>query len=133
MILGPPTSTRTDTLFPYTTLFRSRQRDDVFVGTARQQRPLAFDAGDLPARVVAMAGQAAQRAGFGERAARLLVKVRAQAQVGDVAERMLRTRGGDGVGDVFGQPADLAQARSVGRRVGKEGVSTCRTRWSPSQ
>src|SRR3546814_9232166 len=61
---------------------RRRQRDDVFVGTARQQRPLAFDAGDLPARVVAMAGQAAQRAGFGERAARLLVKVRAQAQVG---------------------------------------------------
>src|SRR3546814_7961293 len=59
-----------------------------------------------------MAGQAAQRAGFGERAARLLVKVRAQAQVGDVAERMLRTRGGDGVGDVFGQPADLAQAEA---------------------
>src|SRR3546814_3723939 len=86
MILGPPTSTRTDTLFPYTTLFRSRQRDDVFVGTARQQRPLAFDAGDLPARVVAMAGQAAQRAGFGERAARLLVEVRAQAQVGDRSE-----------------------------------------------
>src|SRR3546814_21126121 len=124
MILGPPTSTRTDTLFPYTTLFRSRQRDDVFVGTARQQRPLAFDAGDLPARVVAMAGQAAQRAGFGERAARLLVKVRAQAPVGDVAARMLRTRGGDGVGDVLGRPADLAQAEAdrgvkTGRASGK--------------
>src|SRR3546814_13165463 len=95
-----------------------------------------------------MAGQAAQRAGFGERAARLLVEVRAQAQVGDVAERMLRTRGGDGVGDVFGQPADLAQAEadrglilagahlgatrsSEERRVGKECVRTCSTRGSP--
>src|SRR3546814_6095977 len=27
MILRPPRSTRTDTLFPYTTLFRSRRRD----------------------------------------------------------------------------------------------------------
>src|SRR3546814_19521088 len=27
MIRRPPRSTRTDTLFPYTTLFRSRQRD----------------------------------------------------------------------------------------------------------
>src|SRR3546814_11645436 len=59
-----------------------------------------------------MAGQAAQRAGFGERAARLLVEVRAQAQVGDIAERMLRACGGDGVGDAFGQPADLARAEA---------------------
>src|SRR3546814_9383719 len=28
MIRRPPRSTRTDTLFPYTTLFRSRQQDD---------------------------------------------------------------------------------------------------------
>src|SRR3546814_18701894 len=28
MILRPPRSTRTDTLFPYTTLFRSRDDDD---------------------------------------------------------------------------------------------------------
>src|SRR3546814_14465513 len=28
MILRPPRSTRTDTLFPYTTLFRSRERAD---------------------------------------------------------------------------------------------------------
>src|SRR3546814_20786727 len=40
MILRPPRSTRTDTLFPYTTLFRSRRRD---AGVARQgeRRPKA--------------------------------------------------------------------------------------------
>src|SRR3546814_5026677 len=37
MIRRPPRSTRTDTLFPYTTLFRSRHRPD----PARQRRPVA--------------------------------------------------------------------------------------------
>src|SRR3546814_3012962 len=36
MIRRPPRSTRTDTLFPYTTLFRSfRPRDDVAAGAGR--------------------------------------------------------------------------------------------------
>src|SRR3546814_2149658 len=35
MIRRPPRSTRTDTLFPYTTLFRSRRHD-------RQSRPVGF-------------------------------------------------------------------------------------------
>src|SRR3546814_14970790 len=41
MIRRPPRSTRTDTLFPYTTLFRSRCRDqgtDRSDGRARRQR-----------------------------------------------------------------------------------------------
>src|SRR3546814_3326148 len=43
MIRRPPRSTRTDTLFPYTTLFRSRARTDGTCATAgharlRQQR-----------------------------------------------------------------------------------------------
>src|SRR3546814_11332299 len=33
MILRPPRSTRTDTLFPYTTLFRSEQHAHLFLGT----------------------------------------------------------------------------------------------------
>src|SRR3546814_447517 len=41
MIRRPPRSTRTDTLFPYTTLFRS-------IGLAREHR-VAFDAVDLGA------------------------------------------------------------------------------------
>src|SRR3546814_6195987 len=50
MIRRPPRSTRTDTLFPYTTLFRSgllaledRQRDIVPVGEAPTARVLARD------------------------------------------------------------------------------------------
>src|SRR3546814_11675506 len=39
MIRRPPRSTRTDTLFPYTTLFRSKDaRDTVERGEAEQQR-----------------------------------------------------------------------------------------------
>src|SRR3546814_15145915 len=32
MIRRPPRSTRTDTLFPYTTLFRSQRSADIFLG-----------------------------------------------------------------------------------------------------
>src|SRR3546814_15039921 len=35
MIRRPPRSTRTDTLLPYTTLFRSHQRADAVLGEAR--------------------------------------------------------------------------------------------------
>src|SRR3546814_6599469 len=37
MIRGPPRSTRTDTLFPYTTLFRSDEGTQSRSGTARQR------------------------------------------------------------------------------------------------
>src|SRR3546814_20951012 len=37
MIRRPPRSTRTDTLFPYTTLFRSGLGDDVTLHAAHQQ------------------------------------------------------------------------------------------------
>src|SRR3546814_13786609 len=39
MIRRPPRSTRTDTLFPYTTLFRSRHRDRAEGARAVQVRP----------------------------------------------------------------------------------------------
>src|SRR3546814_4554821 len=38
MIRRPPRSTRTDTLFPYTTLFRSRRAADPLVGARVQNR-----------------------------------------------------------------------------------------------
>src|SRR3546814_10123421 len=41
MIRRPPRSTRTDTLFPYTTLFRSAQRLPRAVGLAPQERVFA--------------------------------------------------------------------------------------------
>src|SRR3546814_15666484 len=50
----PPRSTRTDTLFPYTTLFRSeiiaRQRRQVEVGAARLDLHLAFRGGEADLR-----------------------------------------------------------------------------------
>src|SRR3546814_6806052 len=40
MIRRPPRSTRTDTLFPYTTLFRSRRGDRAGDGTVIGHRPV---------------------------------------------------------------------------------------------
>src|SRR3546814_17560717 len=85
----PPRSTRTDTLFPYTTLFRSprppdrrRQRHDAqhHVGARLWARQISRSAREARGRSVA------------------------DPQCGE---------------------------RSEERRVGKECVSTCRSRWSP--
>src|SRR3546814_1627005 len=71
MIRRPPRSTRTDTLFPYTTLFRSEalqrvpvQADDLAQQLGRQHRlPVLFMLGDdlqqhLPGQVIAALGVA---------------------------------------------------------------------------
>src|SRR3546814_5294565 len=42
MVLRPPRSTRTDTLFPYTTLFRSRYEDLLQTGGLRPLQPAAL-------------------------------------------------------------------------------------------
>src|SRR3546814_18942352 len=47
MIRRPPRSTRTDTLFPYTTLFRSQRGADPRAGGARVDRQCLLD---VPAR-----------------------------------------------------------------------------------
>src|SRR3546814_15919602 len=77
MIRRPPRSTRTDTLFPYTTLFRSLGRRDA-AASCQQQRGYPLNR----SHVVSL-------------------------------------------------PLGCAQTRSEERRVGKECVSTCRSRWSP--
>src|SRR3546814_5037034 len=43
MIRRPPRSTRTDTLFPYTTLFRSQRRDAVHAGDRQRRAPGAVE------------------------------------------------------------------------------------------
>src|SRR3546814_11128858 len=45
MIRRPPRSTRTDTLFPYTTLFRSQQGDEARVVTNRVPTGVAWQQG----------------------------------------------------------------------------------------
>src|SRR3546814_19171525 len=108
----PPRSTRTDTLFPYTTLFRS------IVG------------GGLP--VAAGAAWAHKQAGtdavavtyFGDGA----------VNIGSVLETMNLAAAWKLPLCFFIENTRYAvstHVRSEERRVGKECVSTCRSRWSP--
>src|SRR3546814_18361078 len=109
MIRRPPRSTRTDTLFPYTTLFRSRaigddgllvlNGDDVVL--RRQAEALACPKGWFVQDFDAPLPAAHREAGG------------ATCGVRDGHLRL--SRAGD----------------SEERRVGKECVSTCRYRWSP--
>src|SRR3546814_12117079 len=87
MIRRPPRSTRTDTLFPYTTLFRSGRV--IASGTPDEIR-------GNPAVREAYLGQAAPT----------------------------------GATETEAETEEVVQ-RSEERRVGKECVSTCRSRWSP--
>src|SRR3546814_15687945 len=108
MIRRPPRSTRTDTLFPYTTLFRSRR--------LAQLQPAVPLVEGLGQQVVA-ALQAPLRRVAGELDEGRLAEACCQVCVGDHAEAV-----GPGV----------RRERSEERSVGKEGVSTCRSRWSPN-
>src|SRR3546814_20265110 len=111
MLLLPPISTRTDTLFPYTTRFRS---------TALVLRPRrnARRSGALPAR----------RPYFHEQQAAVGDPPRRRAglrRILSVGRRRVERCGPDALARVD------AALRSEERRVGKECVSTFRSRWSP--
>src|SRR3546814_17523672 len=118
MIRRPPRSTRTDTLCPYTTLFRSRRRDLAEQWLARPgrepdsaRRAALVDAAmrviDDPAFADIFAPDALAEAP-------VAAGVGATVVAGTV-DRLLVTDG----------------HRSEERRVGKECVSKCRSRWSP--
>src|SRR3546814_13998188 len=99
MIRRPPRSTRTDTLFPYTTLFRSAcvktgWTSIVSILRAASAMPQLPDRNRVVRRLLVYECVSLQR-----RLHHLEI------------ERLLR--------------------RSEERRVGKECVSTCRSRWSP--
>src|SRR3546814_19750576 len=99
-----PGSTRTDTLFPYTTLFRA------FVATFRAQ---------------------------GDRLAQMIDKLLALAAV-EYRQRIeqpepvaLAALVDEAVAQVGTEAAAAGVSRSEERRVGKECVSTCKSRWTP--
>src|SRR3546814_20003995 len=109
MIRRPPRSTRTDPLFPYTTLFRS-------IGAPEHGRR----------------AEPRRHGGFG-------------VAIGFIVVRAAEQREGQG-GEKENSPHDAMNARSrrrgqprsrlkldrsEERRVGKECVSTCRSRWPP--
>src|SRR3546814_18814114 len=112
MIRRPPRSTRTDTLFPYTTLFRSH----------RQQCTLGVVAG------------APDLVGAGEETLRLGEEVQERGGgVQRIADRVegqqARRRGGHH--DEGGQAASGRADRSEESRVGKEWGRKLRSRWTP--
>src|SRR3546814_14480046 len=105
MIRRPPRSTRTDTLFPYTTLFRSGFPKCAALGFPAGQRPR--NSGPVPAKG---AMYCLRRQADG-----LLVRSPPEGHRTAISVQY------------------LFPGRSEERRVGKECVSTCRSRWSPYQ
>src|SRR3546814_15194064 len=105
----PPISTRTDTLFPYTTLFRSARVPLVVSAQV--------DAADVLCGCIALVDlEDGNNLGRVQWHVKAIANTRRRAQqVGQV--RRIRV---------------LDDHRSEERRVGKECVSTCRSRWSPS-
>src|SRR3546814_10326348 len=165
MIRRPPRSTRTDTLFPYTTLFRSSVFDayveSLLASVAgRRSLKVAWDAGNGATGEV-LAAVVARLPGvhvlLNERidgdfpnhhpdptVPENLQQLQAAVRAEDCDLGIAFDGDGDrlGVVDAEGRilwgdqillflARDLLKRRSEERRVGKEGVSPCRTRWSP--
>src|SRR3546814_18081540 len=107
MIRRPPRSTRTDTLFPYTTLFRSEQPEREMAGGIAE-----------PGHNEAVLTSGERKLG------RIAISI-GIVEISTADFNPVRT---------FQGPlkvARIAQTRSEERRVGKECVSTRRYRWSP--
>src|SRR3546814_13692165 len=129
MIRRPPRSTRTDTLFPYTTLFRSRA-----VHRTARPAPAAWAAharGDR--RADSRGGRVCAGAG-GDVVTSSGLRRPVAATATERQVRMLRTAMGPVIAAALEDPEGvevlLNPDRSEERRVGKECVSTCRSRWS---
>src|SRR3546814_17019666 len=104
MIRRPPRSTRTDTLFPYTTLFRS----PAVLPTLQITAPAAATGTPTVPSVADQKAAIEQTAG----------------SVGFIDAETFKQRFATTM-------RDMLQDRSGERRVGKECVSTCRYRWTP--
>src|SRR3546814_18693809 len=118
MIRRPPRSTRTDTLFPYTTRFRSVLRVRVrrirrrLIRSPWTSKAPAFRPGPCAGALVA-----APPVGAGP------------DQREGIAVLVVEEVGVDRRGEA--RVVELEAQISDARRVGKECVSTCRSRWSP--
>src|SRR3546814_20700931 len=99
MIRRPPRSTRTDTLFPYTTLFRSSPCSTIFVTIPVM--PLVIPASQSFLVAITLSPIAKFR----------------RSRPASITH--------------LGSSGFKIIDRSEERRVGKECVSTCRSRWSP--
>src|SRR3546814_11906115 len=113
MIRGPPRSTRTDTLFPYTTPFRSGYGLDAAWADDWHHAVHRALTGETSGYYIDFVDEAT------------LPKALRQAWVNDGTWSETRGRS-------HGRSPAGLDPRSAARRVGKECVSTCRSRWSPS-
>src|SRR3546814_11932746 len=135
MIRRPPGSTRTDTLFPYTTLFRSSGW--AALGTSGRAK-VAAEASELNTtgpyslvrnplyvgRILNFTGLAMLSGSWVFGAIVFLLAILIYERISIYEEEFLREK--------FGAAhAEWAKDRSEERRVGKECVSTCRSRGSP--
>src|SRR3546814_19116279 len=130
----PPRSTRTDTLFPYRTLFRAAGDRDIAAGEIifegrveafgllRLEVGVARIAGALDQRIVRLVERDRRVERFEVRAAERLGI--AEADLDIVADPETRGR--------VGQPVVIDGVRSEERRGGKGGVSPCISRWWPN-
>src|SRR3546814_11868800 len=110
LIRRPPRSTRTDTLFPYTTLFRSRRHDVV----------VAFEGLDDPprdgARILGVAGIVGRLAAAGLRPRHLDIAAGILQQL-DGGEADLRPEQVDQAGDEQRDPAARPGLSDIGPDV----------------
>src|SRR3546814_17267167 len=119
MIRRPPRSTRTDTLFPYTTRFRSCDESGGLNAGAMTFAAVMLTpevAAAIHARFRAVTGLKGELKG-----SRISLTERAYLLE-------LFDRAG---GRAWVAVAEGAKLSSAERRVGKECVRTCRSRWSP--
>src|SRR3546814_15256108 len=128
MIRRPPRSTRTDTLFPYTTLFRSR-RD--LLGHPGRRRTRGRCQG-----IAEYAGRGGENEGADAGIHRFFEQVQRAGDIGvdEILPAVGRDMGLMQRGRVIDGPdaaEAVAEPRSEGRRVGQEWVRTCRLWWSP--
>src|SRR3546814_17021338 len=121
MIRRPPRSTRTDTLFPYTTRFRSP-------GIGRYSPPSRRTAGQSNAQgaLFMLISEAYAQAGGGT--TDMLTSLLPLVLIFVVFYFLLIRPQQKKMQD---HKAMIEAVRSEERRVGKESVWTCRSRWSP--
>src|SRR3546814_14216481 len=130
MIRRPPRSTRTDTLFPYTTLFRSglakggdnadRYRHPLVGRPCRFRGRFAHE-GHVGA---GWSTKPRPRRALADMVRHRLIPRCIVGQVGYVETKLFRDEGGEIMG--------YRSIRSEERRAGNEGVRTWRHRWPPN-
>src|SRR3546814_19409305 len=123
MIRRPPRSTRTDTLFPYTTLFRSETHRQM----GRWLEPVPDTTGEIP--------RSARLHSFSTRLSRPPDRAVLSHRGNEAWRRSCRKHGrrrNDRVLECAGHPQSVWLARSEGSTVGTEWDSQVTSRWSPT-